>query len=103
MEITIFYITTNNGSSASSLGTLAVDHKLAACANVFPMNSVFPWQGATKHDEEYVLILKTMPAMIDKLTTFIAANHPYDIPCIMHWNAVVNEKYGKWVEDHITS
>jgi uncharacterized protein involved in tolerance to divalent cations len=42
---------------------MAIEQQLAACANVFPMQSVFPWNGEIQQEEEFVLILKTLPSL----------------------------------------
>ena len=97
MEITIFYIPIGSESEAIDLGDLVIGTKLAACSNVFPITSAFPWNGNLEKENEFVLILKTIPSLTDSLRIFIEGNHPYEIPCILSWNAEVNDSYGKWM------
>ena len=101
MEITFFYIPVGNASEALSLGDMVVENKLAACANSFPIQSVFAWSGSIQHEHEFVLVLKTMPSLKDLLRAFIERHHTYDTPCILSWDAEVNDKYGKWVEEQV--
>ncbi len=87
--------------SSSRLGDTVIDQKLAACANFFPINSIFPWEGKKEQGEEFILILKTIPDLKSKLREFVEAHHPYDTPCIISWNVGVNEKYGKWIKETV--
>ena len=97
MEITFFYIPIGSESEANNLGDLAIDKKLAACSNVFPITSAFPWNGKLEKENEFVLVLKTISSLSISLRTLIEEHHTYDTPCIMSWNAEVNESYGQWM------
>jgi periplasmic divalent cation tolerance protein len=99
VKIVIFYIPCRDDNAASSLCQSAIKSQLAACGNIFPIKSFYPWNGDLQQDDESVLLLKTISILREKLSDFIAANHPYEVPCIMHWEVEVNEAYGKWIED----
>ena len=103
MQITLFYIPVSTQSDANALGQKALDLKLAACSNTFPVQSVFPWAGSVQHEEEYVLILKTTLLLKDKLRLFISEHHPYELPCIISWDVEVNEAYGNWIEENVVA
>jgi len=98
VEITLFYITTGDQETASKLSHQAIELKLAACGNIFPINSIFPWENVMQKDEEFVLILKTTPALKEQLRHFISRIHPYEVPCILSWNVEVNEEYLNWIQ-----
>jgi periplasmic divalent cation tolerance protein len=97
VTITVFYIPTGSEEEAVSLGKMAVSERLAACANSYPIQSCYPWEGALQEDQEFVLLLKTIPEFIPALRRFIEEHHAYSTPCIMHWEAEVNEAYGQWM------
>ena len=101
MQITLFYITTPNEPTAKQLGHLVVEQKLAACANIFPIQSVFPWDDKLNEENEFVLILKTVPQLVHRLNVFVSEHHPYEVPCIMNWEVEVNEAYGKWITENV--
>lgn len=103
MEIAIFYIPIGSESQAKELGDLAIDKKLAACSNVFPITSAFPWKGTLERENEFVLILKTIPSFADVLRRLIEENHPYEVPCILRWSAEVNDAYGKWMMEQLAA
>ena len=103
MQLSIFYITTGDQETAERLGKLAVENRLAACANISSINSIFPWENVIQHEEEFVLILKTLPIIKSDLQSLIAENHPYDVPCIMSWEVAVNEEYGNWIMENVVT
>jgi len=100
--ITLFYIPNPDEETASSLGNLAIENKLAACSNVFPINSIFPWKDAIQNNSEFVLILKTILSKKSGLVKFIEDNHPYELPCIINWDVEVNDTYGAWIERNVS-
>lgn len=102
MKISVFYIPTGSEDEARSLGKLAIENKLAACANVHPIQSFYPWEGKLQQENEFVLLLKTLPALNSALQTFIENHHSYKVPCIMHWESEVNNTYGEWISSTIT-
>ena len=101
MHILLFYIPAGTSDEANSLGQKAVENRFAACANVFPVQSIYPWEGMMQNENEFVLILKTMPFLKARLTDFISQHHSYEIPCILNWNADVNETYGNWIMENV--
>ena len=101
MEITFFYIPVANIDEANVLGEKIVRQRIAACANVFPIQSVFPWQGQIEHAHEAVLVLKTIPSLQDAVSKAVEQNHSYELPCILCWTASVNEAYGRWVREQV--
>ncbi|HSF88885.1 MAG TPA: divalent-cation tolerance protein CutA [Saprospiraceae bacterium] len=101
MEITLFYIPVGNADEAASLGNLAIKEQLAACANVFPVQSVFMWQEVMQEEQEFILVLKTMPHKKKALREFLESNHSYKTPGLLSWNAEVNEAYGEWVNQQV--
>lgn len=99
MKITVFYIPVGSEEEAHSISKLALEQKLAACTNIFPIQSMYPWEGKHHHEHEYVLILKTFPALTGEVQALIEHHHSYKTPCIMHWETEVNESYGKWMQE----
>ncbi len=78
---------------------MAIENNLAACINVFPVQSFYPWEGQLQQDHEFILILKTFPELNAGLQRFIENNHSYKIPGILHWDAEVNESYADWMKE----
>lgn len=80
---------------------MAIKERLAACANVFPVQSLFMWEGVMKYEPEFILVMKTMPYKKKALRELLESNHSYDTPCIMSWDAEVNEVYATWVDQQV--
>jgi periplasmic divalent cation tolerance protein len=101
VRITLFYIPVNAESDATALGNKTIELRLAACANIFPIQSVFPWENSINHEGEFVLILKTIPFLEKMVRDFFSEHHPYDVPCIMSWEVEVNSSYGEWIMKNV--
>ena len=80
----LVYVTAPSLAEAESLARLAVERRLAACANILPaMRSLYWWQGVLEQADEVVLLLKTTEAQAGELTRTIAEAHSYDCPCVV--------------------
>ena len=57
--------------------------KLAACINIFPVQSFYTWQEKIQSDREWQLIIKTRLDLVSQLTATIESLHDYEIPEII--------------------
>ena len=99
MPFLVFYITCPDEAAARNISENVVAQRLAACANIFPIQSTYWWEGALQKEDEWVLILKTSLALENEVEKAVAALHPYEVPCIMRFETRANESYEKWVEE----
>lgn len=97
----IVYVTCGSKEEAKKIADFAVKNKLAACANYFPINSVYKWKGKIENDKEFVLLLKTVDKNFGKLKSEIRKMHSYEIPCIMKIDADANKEYADWVKKQV--
>lgn len=82
--VRLVYVTAPSLAEAESLARLAVERRLAACANILPgMRSLYWWQGKLEQADEVVLLLKTTEALAAELTRALASAHSYDCPCVV--------------------
>ncbi len=102
MTITIFYIPVPNEEAGKNIGSVLIQKKLAACTNLFPIQSCYFWENAICNDNELVLIAKTLPHLSESLEQEITAIHPYTVPCILHWEAKVNATYFEWMKEQVS-
>ncbi|WP_459852058.1 divalent-cation tolerance protein CutA [Humidesulfovibrio idahonensis] len=95
------YVTAPSRAEAESLAHLAVEGRLAACANILPgMRSLYWWQGRLEQADEVVLILKTTEALVPALTEALTRAHSYDCPCVVALPiAAGNPDFLRWIED----
>jgi periplasmic divalent cation tolerance protein len=62
-----------------------VERRLAACANVWPAESMYWWKGALEETAEFVIVFKTRRSLLRKLIAAVRAIHPYEVPCIVSY------------------
>ncbi|MFJ8041731.1 divalent-cation tolerance protein CutA [Kitasatospora sp. NPDC096147] len=75
-------VTTTHESEqqARELAGAVVRERLAACAQVYPVRSVYWWEGEVQDAEEWRVDLKTRSGLARELREFVAARHAYDTP-----------------------
>lgn len=96
-DIRLIYTTLASREQARELIREALDQGLIACANLFAMESHYSWQGERCEDAEYAAILKTSPEKEAALRSWLEGRHPYEVPCILSWEAQANPAYGGWI------
>lgn len=97
MSFILIYVTTANQKEAQKIATHLLQKKLIACANIFPIFSLYWWKGKIQNGKEFVLILKTVTKNYNKIKKEVERIHSYKIPCIIQIPVEVNEKYGGWM------
>lgn len=101
MGAQLIYVTAPDEAEAERLGRMAVEARLAACANILPgMRSLYWWQGRLEEAREAVLILKTTEALVPALTEALKKAHSYDCPCVVALPiSAGNPDFLRWIED----
>ena len=99
MGICLVYVTHENKEKAKLIVNTIVEQRLAACANIFPIESAYWWQEVIQNDQEVVTIFKTTDDLWIPLRDRIEEIHPYEVPCIIKIDVEVNESYQKWIEE----
>ena len=75
-----------------------VEARLAACAQINAIESVYRWEGALQHDCEWRVLLKTVPARYAELEAALKVAHPYELPAIVAWPCTqALESFADWV------
>ena len=100
MPAQLVYVTTPTLAEAESLARLAVEGRLAACANILPgMRSLYWWQGKLESADETVLLLKTTAELAPALIRALTEAHSYDCPCVVALPiAAGNPDFLRWIE-----
>lgn len=97
----LIYTTTPNEKEAKEIANDLLKKKLIACANLFPIQSVYPWKEEIAEDKECALILKTTEELFEKTKKEIKKLHSYEIPCIIKLNAEPNQEYHQWLIEQL--
>ena len=93
--------TTDSRAEAIELSRLAVEARLAACAQVTgPITSTYWWDDGVQREEEWLVLLKLPAEKYEDLHTFLAERHSYDEPEIIAVPIVVGSAdYLDWVSE----
>jgi periplasmic divalent cation tolerance protein len=98
-SLSVLYVTVPDSQVADELGTKLVEESLAACVNIIPgITSIYKWEGKMTKDSELLLMIKTKTSLVEPLTNFVRANHPYDNPEVISVPVTGgSEAYMNWV------
>jgi periplasmic divalent cation tolerance protein len=92
------YCTAPGEAEAQRLAEHVLERRLAACANWWPMRSLYWWEGKLEQAGEAALLLKTRADLLPRLVEELKAVHPYSEPCVVAWPvAGGSASYLDWV------
>ncbi len=95
----LIYITTKNAREAKKISNHLLKKKLVACTNIFPIESMYWWDGDIQENMEFVVLAKTIDSNYDRVESEIKKIHSYDTPAVYSWKVdKVNKKYHDWVK-----
>lgn len=80
IEVTV---TCGSTDEARQIMRAAVEARLAACAQTWPVESCFRWGGEVANDREHLVLLKTIDSHFDALCELIRSRHSYELPAIV--------------------
>lgn len=96
------YSTFPSKKEAKGIGEKLVRKRLAACVNIFPIDSIYSWQRKIVDEKEFAVIIKTKKKNFKKIEKFILENHSYEAPCILEIPITqVTSKYLKWLKENV--
>ncbi len=98
------YVTFANGHEAERICATVVKERLAACANIFPVRSVYRWKNRVVKSREAAALLKTTAWRFPRLERRLKQLHSYEIPGIVAWTLSAGSRsYLKWISDTINA
>lgn len=97
MKPIFVYITNPTKKEAEKIARHLFEKRLIACANIFPVASLYWWKGKIERGKEFVLIGKTKEKNYRKIIKEIEKIHSYSIPCVVKFPVSFNRKYEKWL------
>lgn len=88
---------------ARKLAKVALEQKLAACANILPqVESHYWWKGALEQSAEVMIIFKTTVKAQVALRDCVLANHPYETPeFVVLPIESGSDAYLRWVRENV--
>ena len=83
MEYISVSTTLPDKDAAKKIAKTLVEERLAACVNIFRIDSLYWWRGKIEEEEEYELVFKTRRALYPELEKRVRELHPYELPSIL--------------------
>ena len=84
------------------MGRALVEARLAACAQISKIESIYVWKGTIERGDEYRLLLKATEARYDAVERAIRELRSYDLPAIHAFAfAHASVAYSTWIEENV--
>ena len=98
----IVYITAASLEEAQKIGKTLVKERLAACVNIFPIQSIFRWKEKIDEANEFGMIVKTKSNKIKEIEQRVKELHSYEIPCVVSFRMDEgSDDYLEWIEESV--
>lgn len=103
MENMVAFVTCGSRAEAKKIAEGLVGNRLAACVNVLPkMESCYRWEGKVNWDSEFLLIVKTTSASLEKVRDHVLQVHSYDVPEFIAFQIDDGSPaYLEWIRDSL--
>ncbi len=98
----LIYITNPTKKEAKSIVKHLLEKRLIACANIFPIESLYGWQGNLMDEKEFVILGKTSASKYSRLVNEVEKIHSYEIPCVLKIPMEANKKYENWMKEEVS-
>ena len=98
----VVLVTVATSEQGKKIAHALVSEKLAACVNIFAIDSIYMWQGEVNQDLEHQLIIKTDLNKFSELAKKIKTLHDYEVPEIIALPIVAGSKpYLNWLGENL--
>jgi len=81
-ETIMVYITCKDEDEAMSISRTLLEERLVACANMFPIRSLYRWERKMEDERETAVLSKSRREHTRLLVARIKELHSYEVPCI---------------------
>jgi len=96
------YTTVRSKGQAQKIAQILLKKRHIACANIFPITSLYWWQGKKTRAKEFGIFLKTRAKKYRDIERELKKIHPYQLPCILSWVINKGEKgFLGWIEEEV--
>ena len=97
-DILLVTTTVAERADAERLARAMVEQRLAACAQIERIDSVYRWQGALQQAPEWRVLFKTTEAHCAALEAALLDAHPYEVPAVVALRThTVSTAFADWV------
>jgi len=96
------YIPCRDEDEARRLSMHLLEKRLIACANIWPVNSLYMWKGEPADENETVLLAKTVEEKYAGVVEETERLHSYEIPAVTRFSIGSNQSYEKWLRNEVS-
>jgi periplasmic divalent cation tolerance protein len=98
-SVRLILTTSGSREEAQAIASALLEARLAACVNIAgPIESRYWWKGKIDSAAEYLLLIKTSDAMVERIHMTIRELHSYEVPEFLVLNIDSGDaKYLKWI------
>jgi periplasmic divalent cation tolerance protein len=95
-------ITCGDPEEARVIGRRLVEERLAAGAQLIPIESIYRWQGEMFEDTEVVVVAKTRRDRFDEVETLVRELHSYEVPPVVLIDMDdASAPYLAWIDENV--
>jgi len=103
MEFVQLIVTVPNREKAKEIAKVLLEKRLAACIQIFKVESSFRWEGKIEECTEYAMFIKTKRTLFKRIEEEILSLHPYSVPEIIALPIVEGyKKYTEWMRKELS-
>jgi periplasmic divalent cation tolerance protein len=104
MTLIAVFTTVDQREQAQRIATTLVQRRLAACAQISEIDSIYSWQGEVREEAELRIVFKTPAAAYAALEAALRERHPYTLPQIVALPVeYAFAPYAQWVTEQVDS
>jgi periplasmic divalent cation tolerance protein len=93
------YTTCKDTTEAVRLGDMIIKGHLAACVNIWPIQSMLMEGDELKSQKEAAMIVKTIEKNLQPIEDLLEKNHAYTTPFVGAYDIRrINRKYKEWMQ-----
>lgn len=95
------YCPCKDENESRHIAKILIDERLVACANIFPITSLYRWKGKVVDDSESVMIVKSVFDKYPIIESRIKELHSYEVPAIIRIDISMNQDYLDWMSGEL--
>ncbi len=94
------YVTCKDRNEANVIARHLLKLRLAACVNIFPIESLYWWKEKIVDDNEIAMLIKAQEKNYNKISREIKKIHSYTVPCIIATKInKIDRNYQRWIKE----
>jgi periplasmic divalent cation tolerance protein len=100
----VIFVTVPTLEVGQTIATALIEAELAACVTMFPVQSIYTWQGTVQQETEQQLLIKSDLRLFAQLEAKVRSLHPYEVPEVIALSIVAGSSaYLTWIGQQVVS